>query len=180
MVFDSVIREMKRSQGIEPVGDLMLIDERKQGFLTYRFEIQPETWNGQPALRLIVTEFTGRGKSGKRRKAFTWPAANPREELSAIADTILAALEPDAEKQDPRSWFGRLFDHLTGATYLNYIPVVAKDPSQPERHWLSAKIMEDKQQGALVTLYEEYENRTPIWFRLPVDTFRLLKETLKA
>ena len=180
MIGDAFLTELKRQQGIEATSDPVLIDERKQGFLTYRFELQGETWNGQSAIRIMMTEFRGNGKSGKRRKAFTWPVDDAAKELKAIADTILNALEPGAEKQDPRTWFGRTFDNLTGARYLNYIPVVAEDTRHSKRHWLRAQIMEDNQQGQLVTLYEEWEKRAPIWMRIPVETLRTLRDRVDS
>lgn len=167
---DQLITEVKRSQGIEAAGEPVLVDERKQGFLTYRFELQPESWDGRPALRFMVSELSGKNASGKRRKAFTWPADDPKALLKDLADTVLASLEPDAEKHDPRSWFGRTFDNLTGARHLNHIPNIAEFSHNGTRIWLRAQIMEDNQQGALVTLYYEREKKSPMWMRLPVDT----------
>lgn len=176
MLIDKIIEELKRSKGIEADGAPILIEERKQKHTTYRFEIQPEFWHGAPALRFIVTTFSGSGSTGRSRKAFSWPADDTKQFLKHLADTVLDALEPGAEKRDPRSWFGRTFDNLTGARYLNYIPCIAEHTYEGRRIWLAAKIMEDNQQGQLVTLYHEREKKSPMWMYLPVDTFHTLRE----
>ncbi len=180
-IFDKMIEDLKRSQGIEAVSDPVLIEERKEGIQTYRFEIQPESYNGKPALRFMVTEFAGMAKSGRYRKSFTWPVqTTPTGDLKYICDTILASIEPGAEIVDPRSWFGRTFDNLTGGHHLNYIPVLLEDKTQEKRHWLRARIRKDRNQGSLVTLTEEYEKRNPIWMRIPVETIRVLQQKLET
>jgi len=40
--------------------------------------------------------------------------------------------------------------------------------------------MEDNQQGQLVTLYEEWEKRAPIWMRIPVETLRTLRDRVDS
>ncbi|GAB5561316.1 MAG: hypothetical protein SynsKO_29630 [Synoicihabitans sp.] len=175
MLIDRLIDELKRSQGVEGDGSPVLIEERKQKHTTFRFEIQPEFWNGDPALRFMVTTFSGSGSTGRSRKAFAWPTDDRKHTLKHLADTVLAALEPDAEKRDPRSWFGRGFDNLTGARFLNFIPCIAEHSYYGYRTWLAAKIMEDNQQGQLVTLYHEREKKSPMWMRLPVETFRTVR-----
>jgi len=100
---NKAIEDMKRSQGVEAAADPILIDERKQGHGTYRFEIQPEMWKTQPALRFMRSTFSS-SSNERHRKTFGWPIQGPRKDLKHIADSVLAALEPNAEKLDHRCW----------------------------------------------------------------------------
>ncbi|MCF3648751.1 hypothetical protein [Synoicihabitans lomoniglobus] len=172
----NVMNSLKAAQGIRPLSDYVVINERAHAYQTVRFEVMFEEWKGQSYVRFKTTKFRGSGKNGRERKAFAWPVedANEPVELQAWAEQILAATKPGAEVHDPRWAIGRLFDNLTGSHWVNMIPELARQPGPPEV-FLRVRIYETKW-GKTVTLIEDRAGRSQLWMTVPIETIVALRD----
>ncbi len=120
-MLEESLENLKSAEGITALGDYVSIDERQQGYVTYRLEVRFEQFQGATHSRLRVTDSKNDGRAGIRQRSFTWPVANPDDpvELVQIADRILQAAAPGAEIQDDRTVFGRCFDGLFEIGFVN-------------------------------------------------------------
>ena len=177
-MLEESLENLKSAEGITALGDYVSIDERQQGYVTYRLEVRFEQFQGATHSRLRVTDSKNDGRAGIRQRSFTWPVANPDDpvELVQIADRILQAAAPGAEIQDDRTVFGRCFDGLFGIGFVNSIPVLAQLPGPPQQT-LAVRIHREKS-GTLVTLTNRAKGGMPIWFILPLPSIQGLRDKL--
>jgi len=177
-MLDAFANQLKSSLGIESLTDYFLIDERKVKWLNYRLEILFEQHEGQAFVRFRVTNFTGSGNNGRRRKAYPWPVADPANpvEIVQITRAILAANAPEAEVIDPRSRFGRFFDRLCGVTRINTMPEIARCVAFGREEFFTARIDEDSRGRIVTIMIERGKGRAPFWFRLPIETVQVLHD----
>lgn len=156
-----------------------LIDEHKQGYMTFRLTLKLDPIEGQPHFRLRVIAFKGDGRTGSRTRGFSWPIAdlhNPRE-LREFADLILAAATPEAERQDDRGAVGRFFDRLFGIELINVVPLA--ELAGPPAKRLTARITRDKT-GTQATLHYKQKGHSPLWLIIPLESIERLRQQLGA
>ncbi len=161
---------IEKCLGVEAQGAPILIDERQQGRVTYRLEIQVETLSCRPALRLLVTEYSGRDSTQASSQSFSWVVTDARADFLKITSQIIEASQPERQVTDVRGLVGRCVDRLSGQHYVNHIPVLAEQHG-PSKHWMHATLRRN-QHGVLVTLSVEFKGRSAVSMRLPLDCIK--------
>ncbi|MEZ5414746.1 MAG: hypothetical protein R3F03_10580 [Opitutaceae bacterium] len=159
--------------------DWQLIDECKQGHMTFRLTIKFEPIEGHPHFRLRVAAHKGDGRTGTRTRGFSWPMAdlgNPSE-LRDFTELILAAAEPGAPRHDDRGVIGRCFDRLFGIELINVVPLA--ELSGPPAKTLTARITRDRT-GTQATLHYQQKGHSPLWLIIPLESIARLREQLHA
>lgn len=174
-MLEGAINDLESAAGIIPLGDYSLIDERKQGYVTYRLEVRFERLGEQCHVRIRVTDWKNSGRTGTSGHSFAWPVSDPKNptELTSILDRIIQAGEPGAEIHDERGRVARTFDRLLGLRQVNSIPVLGEIPGPP-RHVLSARIIREKF-GLQVILCHQVKGRSPTSAFVPMESLVALR-----
>jgi hypothetical protein len=170
---------IRRCLGAESQGERILIDERRHGRITYRFEIQPESISCRPAVRITTTELRSSGSTERSSQSFAWTVSdNAYVDLAAITGKLMAAARPEAETIDVRGTVGKFFDVLLGVKHVNHIPLLAEQYG-PAKHWMHATISENKH-GVWVSLGVEYQGRGSLRMRIPLAAIQKLDQGLRS